>query len=64
MKGPTAEEELANAGGLKLLGGDKPLIYSDQLADIGQRRTVICKKISQTPTKYPRSFAKISKQPL
>ncbi|MBP3692463.1 MAG: 16S rRNA (guanine(527)-N(7))-methyltransferase RsmG [Clostridia bacterium] len=64
MKGPAAEEELANAGGIKLLGGDKPLIYSDQLEDIGQRRTVICKKISQTPTKYPRIFAKISKQPL
>lgn len=64
MKGPAVDEELANAGGIKLLGGDKPQIISENLENIGQRCTVICKKISQTPTKYPRSFAKISKQPL
>ena len=64
MKGPAADEELKVAGGIKLLGGEKPKIFSEELPDGGQRRTVICKKISQTPTKYPRSFAKISKQPL
>lgn len=64
MKGPALEEELANTKAIALLGGDKPQIFCDELACVGQRRTVICKKISQTPTKYPRSFAKISKQPL
>lgn len=64
MKGPAVEEELKNANGIKLLGGDNPQILCDELENIGTRRTVICKKISQTPTKYPRSFAKISKQPL
>ncbi len=64
MKGPAVDEELKNAKGIKLLGGDKPQIFDDELENIGTRRTVICKKISQTPTKYPRSFAKISKQPL
>ncbi len=64
MKGPAVDEEIENASGIKLLGGDKPQIFSEDLANIGQRRTVIFKKISQIPTKYPRSFAKISKQPL
>ena len=30
----------------------------------GERRLVVCKKISQTPTAYPRNGGKIAKKPL
>lgn len=64
MKGPSVEEELSRCGGIKLLGGAKPEILYGALPNGDTRRTVIIKKLSQTPTKYPRQFAKISKQPL
>ena len=65
MKGPSAEEEVkesVNAG--KLLGGAKPQILHETLTGEEVRTFVITKKISQTPPKYPRVSAKISKQPL
>ena len=60
----TAEEvkESVNAG--KLLGGAKPQILHETLTGEEVRTFVITKKISQTPPKYPRVSAKISKQPL
>ena len=65
MKGPSAEEEskeAINAG--KLLGGAKPKILTETLTGEEVRTFIITKKISQTPPKYPRVSAKISKQPL
>ena len=49
MKGASGEEELAAA--LHLPGGDT-------------RTLILCKKISQTPTAYPRNGGKIAKSPL
>ncbi len=65
MKGPSAEEELKNAGKAKaILGGGKAHITTETLTGEEVRTFVITKKISQTPPKYPRISAKISKQPL
>lgn len=65
MKGPAAEEELAAAQkALAVLGGEKPKIICEKLPTNDERNFVITKKISQTPPKYPRISAKISKQPL
>ena len=65
MKGPSAEEEVKeSAAASKLLGGAKPQILHETLTGEETRTFVITKKISQTPPKYPRVSAKISKQPL
>lgn len=48
----------------RLLGTEKPIIICETLTGNEQRAFVISKKISQTPTKYPRKPADISKQPL
>lgn len=65
LKGPEIEEELKEAeGAIHILGGALEKIYRFELPD-GSRRTILrIKKISQTPTKYPRTPAKISKSPL
>lgn len=65
MKGASANEEAANAiNAARLLGGEKPTIICETLTGNEQRAFVITKKISQTPTKYPRKPSDISKQPL
>ncbi len=65
MKGPSAEEELKNAvKAAKILGGGRAEIKTETLTGAEVRTFVITKKISQTPPKYPRASAKISKQPL
>ncbi len=65
MKGPSAGEELAEAKrAAAILGGDKAEIKTETLTGEETRAFVITKKISQTPPKYPRISAKISKQPL
>lgn len=65
MKGPSAKEELAEAGkAASILGGSKGDIKLETLTGEETRSFVITKKISQTPPKYPRISAKISKQPL
>lgn len=65
MKGPSAEEELKRAGkAAAILGGSKGKIETETLTGEEVRTFVITKKISQTPPKYPRVSAKISKQPL
>lgn len=65
MKGPGLKEEFpAAAHALQALGGSAqpPFVYL--LPDGSERTVVQVKKISQTPPKYPRASAKISKQPL
>lgn len=65
MKSSKTEEEVSAArGAIKALGGKiseiKPLIA----ANCGERYVIITEKISQTPPKYPRASAQISKKPL
>ncbi len=65
MKGPSAEEEAAEAqNAVRLLGGAEPDIICETLPENDRRAFITVKKISQTPPKYPRISAKISKQPL
>ena len=65
MKGPSANEEFEKCknaiGQLKV---EKETIVCETLTGSEERTFVIFKKISQTPPKYPRSSANISKQPL
>lgn len=65
MKGSKAHEEAKSAeNALRLLGGE--IIKADcfELSSVGERTVFLIKKISQTPTKYPRNFSQISKHPL
>lgn len=65
MKGPDFEDELEKANSaIKILGGSVEKIVSFILPDESKRNIILIKKISHTPTIYPRSFAKISKSPL
>ena len=65
MKGATANEDAAAASNAaRILGGAKPNIICETLTGNEQRAFIITKKISQTPTKYPRKPSDISKQPL
>lgn len=65
MKGPSAEDEISKSkNALRLLGGREANIICETLTGNEKRSFVTVKKISQTPPKYPRISAKISKQPL
>jgi len=65
LKGFDVEEELDQAKkAISVLGGKIQCVKKYTLPDGGRRSIVCIKKISQTPTKYPRPFAKISKSPL
>ncbi len=65
MKGPSAEEELSLCDNAqKILGVEKKSILKETLTGDETRVFVTFKKISQTPPKYPRKPADISKQPL
>ena len=65
MKGPSAPDEAAQStNALKLLGGGKPDIICEMLPGNAGRAFIKVKKISQTPTHYPRKGTKITKQPL
>lgn len=48
----------------KILGGDLQKAVDYKLPNGDDRRLCVFKKITQTPTKYPRSSANISKKPL
>ena len=65
MKGPSAKEETDEAKrACALLGGGNASVFEETLTGEEKRAFVVLKKISQTPPKYPRISAKISKQPL
>lgn len=49
---------------VKILGGKIDKITDYKLPNGDGRRLIIIKKISQTPTKYPRGYANITKKPL
>lgn len=65
MKGKEGEEELESAkAAIKTLGGKTESLNSFKLPDGSERTIIVIKKISQTPTKYPRSSSAILKKPL
>ena len=65
LKGPEADAEAkAAANALKKLGGQYAGTRTFTLPDGSARGLVVCKKISQTPTVYPRNGGKIAKKPL
>lgn len=49
---------------IRTLGGEIEKVVDYKLPNGDDRRLIIIRKITHTPTKYPRSFAKISKKPL
>lgn len=65
MKGAKASDELSVAkGAIKILGGQVHSAKEFNLFDCGERSILCVKKISQTPSKYPRPSAQIAKKPL
>lgn len=58
------EDISAATQAVKVLGGDLDYITDYELPNGDKRRLAVVKKISQTPTVYPRSYANISKKPL
>ena len=62
MKGPT--ENIENGkNAVLILGGEISAVHQ-YLLENDERRIVEVRKISQTPTKYPRNSAQIQKKPL
>lgn len=65
MKGATGADELAQAGGaIRRLGGESAGVTECALPGGDRRTLILCRKISQTPTQYPRNGGKIAKAPL
>ncbi len=66
MKGPAGYEETNEASrGIERLGGRLQNILECPIPDTDRTHTlVIIKKVSPTPTEYPRLYAKIIKNPL
>ena len=65
MKGASVKEEASKAErAFRLLGGGEPTISYETLTGEEKRAFVTVKKISQTPTKYPRKPSETAKQPL
>lgn len=61
----SVNEDIESASGvIAKLGGKIELIKDYTIPNGDSRRLVVVKKISQTPTKYPRSSANIAKKPL
>lgn len=65
LKARDIDSEVAAArNAISILGGEIDRIIPYKLPTEEERTIVIIKKISQTPTRYPRSSARISKKPL
>lgn len=65
LKGQDIDDELNESkSAIKLLGGQVENICKYDLLNDGKRAIIEVKKISQTPTKFPRATAKISKKPI
>ncbi|MBO5231566.1 MAG: 16S rRNA (guanine(527)-N(7))-methyltransferase RsmG [Clostridia bacterium] len=65
MKGPGADEELTEAKrAIGILGGKNEKLILEKLPEDNTRNFIVVEKLSQTPEKYPRASAKISKKPL
>lgn len=65
MKGSDGENELENAqNAIRLLGGRTEKIEHLTLPDDSSRTIITVRKITSTPSKYPRRSTKINKLPL
>lgn len=65
MKSAKTDEEIRDAKeAIKVLGGEIERINSFELADYGERTLVYIKKVRPTPTKYPRNYSQIVKNPI
>ena len=65
MKSAKTEEEIIDAKeAIKVLGGEIEKVNSFELADCGERTLIFIKKVRQTPTKYPRNYSQIIKNPI
>lgn len=66
MKGPNCDEEVREAeNAIRLLGGELAGINVYEVPDAFVRHSaVMIKKVSATPSKYPRRFARIQDAPL
>lgn len=65
LKGSSGKEELEAAqNAINVLGGEVARFEEYTLSNGDKRSIVIIKKISQTPTKYPRKSKKIDTKPL
>ena len=66
MKSVGTEEEIAAAkGAIRTLGGKIVKVEDYAIPTSGvTHRVVVIEKVSPTPPRYPRAFAKIKKQPL
>ena len=58
------EEIRESENAIKLLGGSVDKVCHLDIENCGERCIIVTKKISQTPPKYPRASAQISKKPL
>ena len=65
MKGPTAEQEVTHGKkAIEILGGENLTLIKENLPMDNTRFFITAKKVKNTPEKYPRASAKISKSPL
>lgn len=65
MKSAVADDEITAAKpSIKILGGKFEADNVFNLTDDMPRRILLIRKISQTPSKYPRASAKIAKSPI
>lgn len=65
MKGASGKEELEQANhAIEVLGGELAKFTEFTLSNGDKRSIIIIRKISQTPTKYPRKSKKIDTRPL
>lgn len=65
LKGFEIEEELEQAdSAIKLMGGEIQDVIKYDLVSGDKRSIIVIKKISQTPSKFPRPSAKIAKNPI
>ena len=65
LKGPSPEEEIDEAReAVSVLGGEIADVFTVNLPGEIKHSIVLIKKISQTPSKYPRKPGKASKQPI
>lgn len=65
LKGANAQEELALAEkAIRLLGCEEKRRDEKMLSDGSKRVNFVFEKVKKTPSKYPRAFAQIKKNPL
>lgn len=65
MKGLEYKTEIEDSKkAISVLGGKIEEVKSFKLPDLSNRTIILVKKISHTPTKYPRNSGKISKNPI